>query len=176
MENTKRFYRSRKHKMLGGVAGGLAEYFKVDVILVRLLFVLVFLAVGGGLLIYLILWIITPLEPYSAQQDAKEDQPDERQGNNNRALLFGISMILIGFFYLLDAFLPDLQIKLFWPVVLIVAGVMLIMNEMLPKDATVKAEDRSKNEDDPSKGVVPEVHLQKSVNEESSTTANPNKQ
>jgi phage shock protein C len=48
--------------MIGGVCGGLAEYFNIDPTIVRLIFVATALLGGPGLLVYLILWIITPLE------------------------------------------------------------------------------------------------------------------
>jgi phage shock protein C len=49
--------------MLAGICGGLGNYFAVDPTLVRVLFVLFALVVGGGILAYLILWILIPLEP-----------------------------------------------------------------------------------------------------------------
>ena len=63
METTKRLYRSRSERMIAGVCGGLGQYFGIDPTLVRLAFVAIALAVGSGLLAYLILWIIVPLEP-----------------------------------------------------------------------------------------------------------------
>jgi len=63
-EEIKRLYRSSKEKILGGVAGGMAEYLKVDPVLLRLLWVaLVFLSGGFGLIIYIICWIIIPRNP-----------------------------------------------------------------------------------------------------------------
>ncbi len=60
----RRLYRSRDERMVAGVAGGLAHYFNVDPTLVRLAFVAFTLAgSGSGLLAYLILSIIMPLEP-----------------------------------------------------------------------------------------------------------------
>ena len=60
----KRLYRSANQKMLGGVAGGLAEYFDMDVSLVRLLFVAlaVVTAFFPMVLFYLIAWIVVPME------------------------------------------------------------------------------------------------------------------
>ena len=58
--SAKKLYRSTKDKMIGGVAGGLGEYFNVDTTLIRLLFVLVCLLGGSGILAYIILWIIVP--------------------------------------------------------------------------------------------------------------------
>jgi len=56
-----RLYRSSKEKVIGGVCGGLAEYFGIDPIIMRLLF-LVFLFAGFGLLIYIIAWIFIPIK------------------------------------------------------------------------------------------------------------------
>jgi phage shock protein PspC (stress-responsive transcriptional regulator) len=46
--------------MIGGVCGGLAEYFNVDPVIVRLLFLLGLTCVGGTLLAYVIMWIVVP--------------------------------------------------------------------------------------------------------------------
>jgi phage shock protein C len=59
----KRLQRSRTEKMIGGVCGGLAEYFKVDPTIVRILWVLISLLGGVGILLYIILWVIMPLQP-----------------------------------------------------------------------------------------------------------------
>ncbi len=58
--NEKRLVRSTSEQMIAGVAGGLAEYFNMDPTLVRLIFVLLALAGGPGVLIYIILWIVMP--------------------------------------------------------------------------------------------------------------------
>ena len=62
VDMTERLYRSRDEKMLAGVCGGLAEYFKVDPVLIRAIFV-VLLIMGPGAPLYLVLWIIVPLAP-----------------------------------------------------------------------------------------------------------------
>lgn len=56
----KRYYLSTTDKKIGGVCGGLAEYFEIDPLLVRLLFVFMFFSLGGGLLLYVLLWILAP--------------------------------------------------------------------------------------------------------------------
>ena len=138
MENTQnvhRLYRSRTNKMIGGVAGGLAEYFNVDVILMRLLFVILFVAGGSGVLIYIILWIITPLEPYSRMEeklnpDIKvENKNINTPDNNNRTFIIGVSLIVLGFIFLFNSLFPQFNFSQLWPLVLIVIGVMLIINE-----------------------------------------------
>lgn len=64
----KRLYRSRDERMIGGVAGGLGEYFGIDATIIRLLFALsVFFGFGSGLLIYLILLLVVPEEPQASE-------------------------------------------------------------------------------------------------------------
>ncbi|MFW5790198.1 MAG: PspC domain-containing protein [Bacillota bacterium] len=63
MEVRKKLYRSIDERIVGGVCGGVAEYFKVDPVLIRIIFILLFFGAGTGLLAYLIAWIIVPEEP-----------------------------------------------------------------------------------------------------------------
>ena len=58
----KRLQRSRTERMIAGVCGGIAEYFEVDPTLVRLIWVAVSLMAGVGVLLYLIMWVVRPLE------------------------------------------------------------------------------------------------------------------
>lgn len=61
---SKKLYRSNTDKMIAGVCGGLARYLGIDPTLIRLVFaLLVFFGVGSGLLVYVILMIVMPLEP-----------------------------------------------------------------------------------------------------------------
>jgi phage shock protein C len=59
----KRLMRSRRDKKIGGVCAGVSEYFSLDVTLVRVVWLLVVLLGGTGLLAYLVCWIVIPLEP-----------------------------------------------------------------------------------------------------------------
>ena len=60
---TERLYRSVREKMIGGVCGGLADYFSVDVTLVRLIVLVATFAGGIGFLAYLAAWVIIPVNP-----------------------------------------------------------------------------------------------------------------
>ena len=60
---TRRLYRSLRQRMIGGVCGGLGEYLAIDPTLIRVLFVLAAVFGGHGLLLYLILLILVPIEP-----------------------------------------------------------------------------------------------------------------
>lgn len=70
---TKKLYRSREHKILGGVLGGLAEYFAIDPIIPRLAYLLITVASNGfGILVYIIAWIAVPRAPGAPAEEKKE--------------------------------------------------------------------------------------------------------
>ena len=58
----KRIYRSRSKKVIAGVCGGLAEYFGLDPVLIRLVWVVLVICAGTGILAYIIAWILIPKE------------------------------------------------------------------------------------------------------------------
>ncbi len=63
-EEFRRLYRARDERMIAGVCGGLAKYFSIDPTIVRLIFVAASIAgVGGGIILYLLMMIIVPIEP-----------------------------------------------------------------------------------------------------------------
>lgn len=62
--DSRRLYRSRADRMIAGVCGGLGQYVGIDPTVIRVIFaLLVVFGVGSGLLIYLVLMLIIPLEP-----------------------------------------------------------------------------------------------------------------
>jgi phage shock protein C len=72
----KKLYRSKENKLIGGVCGGLGEYFDVDPTIIRLLWVIVILMGGSGILIYLVLWVVIPekKDNISKKDDGKEEK------------------------------------------------------------------------------------------------------
>lgn len=62
MKTTKRLYRSKTDKLIGGVCGGIANYFSIDPVLVRLLCVALILINGVSIIAYIITWIVMPME------------------------------------------------------------------------------------------------------------------
>lgn len=71
----KRLYRSESDKVIAGVCAGLAQYFDIDPVLVRVAFVLLALLGGPGILLYIILWIVIPEAPkdVTLQEKRKND-------------------------------------------------------------------------------------------------------
>jgi phage shock protein C len=98
----KKLYRDEYHKVLGGVCSGLAEYFEMDVTVVRLLFAFTFFIMGVGFIPYIILWIVLPKKgylynnynnptvDYTVPPQQPADQPGQpQQGNPNSGNPFG---------------------------------------------------------------------------------------
>jgi phage shock protein C len=63
VEARRRLVRPRANRKIAGVCAGVAEYFDLDVTLIRVLWVLVVLFAGCGILAYIIAWIVMPNEP-----------------------------------------------------------------------------------------------------------------
>lgn len=62
-DSNKRLYRSHKNQVIGGVAAGVAEYFDIDPTIVRIAWALLGMAWGTGVLVYLICWLVIPVNP-----------------------------------------------------------------------------------------------------------------
>ena len=120
-----RLMRSETDKMIAGVCGGLAAYLGVDPVLVRLAFVILLLASGVGLGIYVILWLVIPTpsrmnpEIRIMSSDFEED-PSTYKTRFSPAATVGVILILFGAFFLLSQIggMPNFL----WPLVLIAAG------------------------------------------------------
>lgn len=67
-KSRKRLYRDPEHRVIGGVCGGLAAYFDIDVAIMRIIVVLLTIFSGVGILVYLILWIAVPKAKNTAQR------------------------------------------------------------------------------------------------------------
>jgi len=79
---SQKLYRSREDRMIGGVCGGLGEFFGIDSTLIRLLFVLLVIFGGSGILVYLVMLVIVPETPLSetvtvSQKDEDPVEPEE---------------------------------------------------------------------------------------------------
>lgn len=123
MAAPKRFYRSRSDHMLGGVAGGLAQYFNLDPTLVRLAFVLLAFA-GFGVLAYLILWVVVPVRPEGESEPAITGTLDTSRGRE----VAGYVLLALGAL-LLAANLGWLDVfwgRLVWPLLLVALGIALL--------------------------------------------------
>lgn len=117
----KRLYRSATNKIIGGVCGGLGEYFDVDPVLVRVITVLLFLATGFGILAYIIAWIIIPKRGLDV-----ESVPANHEYSSWSRYLPGLILMAIGVILLIRENWFWFDWGEFWPVILIVVGLLLI--------------------------------------------------
>jgi len=139
--NPTKLYRSETDRVLGGVAGGLGEYFNIDPIILRVIFVL--LGLNGGGLVYLILWLIIPpksrlQEPSKQTLKSNADEikmkaqalaTDFRSETTKRSsqVWLGAATIILGVVLLLGNFnfFRFFNIRRFWPLTLIALGIAL---------------------------------------------------
>ncbi|MEW5842256.1 MAG: PspC domain-containing protein [Bacteroidota bacterium] len=140
-----RLYRSRRVRVLGGVAGGLAKYFNLDPILVRVLFVIITILHGFGVLLYVILWIVVPEEPFevaypsdqgNAGADAQPNTnfdtttPPPAKSNGTGRIVAGVILIGIGLIFFADRIIPSFDLSDVFPIALIIVGALLLWNSM----------------------------------------------
>ena len=59
----KKLYRSRENRKIAGVCGGIAEYLEIDPSVVRIIWILMVLIGGPGILLYIIAWILLDEKP-----------------------------------------------------------------------------------------------------------------
>jgi phage shock protein C len=79
----RKLYRDEYHKKIAGVCAGLAEYFNIDVAIVRVVFVLALIFHGGGGLIYIIFWIVLPKKPFVIDPTVDYRVPPQSPGDIN---------------------------------------------------------------------------------------------
>lgn len=154
----RRLYRSRSDRMVWGVCGGLAKYFDMDPTIVRIIAVLLIFANGLGILAYIIMAIVVPLEgsKVTAPKEAIKENVEEiketagelgreirstlvgEEGESEevakvchrRRNVLGIILIVVGILFLLGSF------SLFWwfdwgnlwPLILVAIGVLIILS------------------------------------------------
>lgn len=146
-----RITKSKTDRVIDGVCGGLAEYFGIDSLLVRLAFVALMFIKGVGVILYIILMIVMPKaekENQSPKETIRENVQEisERvkeagedlgeafskkieEKHSNHAGWFGIFLILIGVFFLLDNLnlIRWFDNDLLWPLIIIFIGAWLLI-------------------------------------------------
>jgi len=132
--NSQRLYRSTSNKVFAGVCGGLAEYFDVDPMIIRVLFVLMVLFGGTGIVLYIAAIVIVPKRPYMMPDTGipAQDLPPAKVRESARNW-FGIVLVVLGALLLLSNmdmfhffdFVED-TFEYILPVLLIILGMAII--------------------------------------------------
>jgi signal transduction histidine kinase len=118
-----RLYRSRGNRIIGGVAAGVAEHLGTPAWAVRLAFVVLTAAAGFGLVVYLLLWLLAPLQPADVAPATTAPLPAARPGGRQ---LTGTLLVVGGVIALLWLLGYTFESTLFWPVVLAAIGFAVI--------------------------------------------------
>lgn len=130
-EPVKRLYRSKHDRMISGVCGGLADYFSLDVILVRILWIIITLFGGAGLLLYIAGIVIIPDNPDHIEEEESSPNPkrtDKTVFWGALLIIIGIALIFrqMGFFDYFQMF--DIPWQMIWAILLILLGAFLLLN------------------------------------------------
>ncbi len=151
---TKRLYRSRDDRMIWGVCGGMGKYFDIDPVIIRVIMVLLIFAGGAGIVAYLILAIVVPLESSQASEPKdvirenveeikqtatqvgdeirstftkKGGEPEQMAKSRLHArYILGIIIVVVGVILLLANFFSWLSWKYLWPLILVAIGLLII--------------------------------------------------
>lgn len=171
-----RLYRSRTDRVLFGVAGGMADWLDIDPSVVRLVWAILVLFGGAGLLLYIVAALVIPEEPYepigapgmapgaapgatpgtaagpvtgdagatadataagagatgwASYADARAARRAARAAHraehgNSAGIIFGVILVLVGGWFLLQNAIPGLDSRWLWPGLLVVIGVLLV--------------------------------------------------
>jgi phage shock protein C len=159
-----RLYRSRDDRMLFGVAGGMARFLDIDPSIVRIVWALLAIAGGAGILLYIVAAIVIPEAPAgwapaaaSGDQDGSEREASgapvgpssaasgaasasgaawgyragvDRRDRGGGAVVLGLVLVVVGGWFLLQRFLPQIDSGLLWPVVLLLLGGALVVGSL----------------------------------------------
>jgi len=149
MSNTKKLYRSKNNRVIFGICGGLGEYFEIDPLVFRILFILLTFTGGSGIIIYLILAIIIPSsngqklkgkevkDVIDEAQEKTQDIAAEIKKNSswikNVKNIIGLFIVLIGlniFFEQVFNVEPFSFINwgIIWAIIIVLIGVKIIFN------------------------------------------------
>jgi phage shock protein C len=123
VEQPPRLLRSREDRVIGGVAGGLAHYLSVDPVVIRLVFVILAVFGGGGILAYIVAWIVIPEAP------ADGPAPAPRAGTNTPVFV-GLVLVALGGLLLADQLVPLFSWRYVGPAALIALGGLLVARKV----------------------------------------------
>jgi phage shock protein PspC (stress-responsive transcriptional regulator) len=149
----RRLYRSRTESVLGGVAGGVAEYLDADPSIVRIIWAILGIVTGGiFVVLYIVMWIVVPEAPVSAAPASAgaatavppagsgeaagqaagpsvmtPAAPPRRRSSGGGSLVFGLILVGLGAWFLIREYVPQIDTDLLWPIGLVVLGVVLVV-------------------------------------------------
>lgn len=134
--SVRKLYRRPKTGKIAGVCSGLAEYFAVDVTLLRVAFIIfTFISGGFGILVYLVLAIVMPVqsgEPNEISDNLQELASEAKSVESTHRMrnYAGVGLILLGVWLLFAQIFPnwiETYGAIFWPMILIAIGAVILL-------------------------------------------------
>lgn len=136
----KKLYRSRDNKVLAGVCGGIGEYFEIDPVIIRLIWIVLTMIWGFGLFLYIIAIFLIPLEPKEIKiqdvgtttQESKKDYRHLEDSDRNIVItLLALFFIVLGIMVVVGIVVPSTYvfrniIKGILGVTMIIIGIYLV--------------------------------------------------
>lgn len=137
-----KLYRSRSQKVFAGVCGGLSEYFNVDPVFIRIIFVVAFFSGGLGFIAYLIFWIATPQEPLKNSQinaggiDNEQttmlvDAEKRQEMPLKTKMFFGYLLIAIGLIIIVGELVPHFDFAYILALIFVGLGLFLLFSNRI---------------------------------------------
>lgn len=143
--------RSRTDRVIAGVCGGLGQYFGVDPVIIRLIFVVITILGGAGVLAYIVMWIIVPEDGQKSYAESiKKDIDEKKKDKNGKSetgekiaqevreavsrrkndgpYLIGAILIMIGLIFLAQNFFTFINFAKLWPMILVVVGLGILLS------------------------------------------------
>ena len=138
MSENKKLRRNPMNRVIGGVCSGLADFFGVDVALMRIAFVIAFLFASFGFWLYIILWIVLPENGQQttdngqqsfgqSQCQQSESESVSKSESKVKSIFAGAFIILIGLLFLVNNFIPINWVWKLWPLILVAIGIVMIV-------------------------------------------------
>lgn len=147
MEKTKKLFRSKNDRIIFGVCGGVADYFDIDPIIIRLLFVVLAVGAGSGLLVYLIAALIIPSEDsvvvkkeegtgsdkagdFVSEIGEKVKDLSSKSREKDWHFFLGLLLVIVGLSSLATNFIPlRIIFSFFWPFFIISLGLVILFKK-----------------------------------------------
>ena len=126
-----------RNSIIGGVAAGVAEWVNADPALIRIAWALLVPITGGAaLLAYIVAWVVIPEAPAApatggepgAEGSAPAPAASTPIDQGRTQLLLGGALVLVGLWFLVREYLPDIDWGFVWPVALVAAGIVILVS------------------------------------------------
>jgi phage shock protein C len=130
MKIDKKLYRSTNDYMIAGVCGGIAEYFEIDSILIRIIFIVLSLAGGSGLIIYILMLLLLPDKGEKMKSTPNEIKNKIKMKQDGGRSFLGIVFLVVGSILLWNQFFPyTIRFEILWPSTMIILGLWMLLRK-----------------------------------------------